>query len=183
MSTQVIFFHGAGSGAHAEDAELVASLRHELGDSYSVEYPKLPEDDEDDDAWLAAIGAAIETADSPVILVGHSVGGYCLLKYLSTNVMAAQVTAICVIAAPFPGADAAWTIDGFNLPDNFGERMPRGTPVFLYASEDDEVVPFAHRDLYAAELPGATVRTTTGGHQLGGDLRQVARDIRDLHRP
>lgn len=179
MSTQVIFFHGAGSGSYAEDAELVASLRHELGEGYSVEYPRLPEEDEDDDAWLAEIGSAIEEAQSPVILVGHSIGGYCLLKYLTTHPVTASIAAVCVIAAPFPGADAAWTIDGFDLPDGFGERMPRGTPVFLYASEDDEVVPFTHRDLYASAIPAALTRTTTGGHQLGGDLHEVARDIRE----
>ena len=177
-SSTVMFFHGAGSGAYDEDAELVASLRDELGDDYVVDYPRLPEDDEDDDHWLDAIGSAIEGGTSPLILVGHSIGGYCLLKYLTTHPVTASIAAVCVIAAPFPGAGAAWTIDGFDLPDGFGERMPRGTPVFLYASEDDEVVPFTHRDLYASAIPGAITRTTTGGHQLGGELSMMAADIR-----
>ena len=52
--------------------------------------------------------------------------------------------------------------------------------MLLYASEDDDTVPFAHRDLWAAAIPGSVVRTTTGGHQLGNDLRMVADDIRQL---
>jgi hypothetical protein len=52
--------------------------------------------------------------------------------------------------------------------------------VFLYASEDDDTVPFAHRDLYAKAIPGSKVRTASGGHQLGNDLRLVADDLRPL---
>ena len=60
--------------------------------------------------------------------------------------------------------------------------LPRGSrpPVFLYASEDDDTVPFAHRDLYAEAIPGSKVRTASGGHQLGNDLRLVADDLRPL---
>lgn len=178
MTVGVVFLQGAGAGAHEEDAPLAASLATHLGDGFSVDFPTMPENDADGARWHAMVAQAIGRAAAPVVLVGHSAGGYQLLTYLARDRILPPIAAICLIAAPFPGADPGWTFEGFDLPDNLADRMPMDAAVLLYASEDDEVVPFAHRDLYAAALPGAVVRTTTGGHQLGGDLRVVAEDIR-----
>ncbi len=180
MTVTVVFIQGAGSGAHDEDLLLARSLGEHLGPDYAVEFPRMPEEDSDDAAWLDAIGEALDGATAPLALVGHSVGGYCLVKYLTERPAPPPVGVLCVIAAPFPSADPFWTIDGFDLPPDVGERLPKDTRVLLYASEDDEVVPFAHRDLYAAAIPQAVTRTTSGGHQLGDDLRVVADDIRAL---
>lgn len=135
----------------------------------------MPDEGEPDEAtWGVAIGEAIEHAD---VVVGHSIGGYLLLWQLAVR-HPERITGICLIAAPFPGGDPDWTFEGFDLPAGFGERLT--APAYLYASEDDEIVPFAHRDLYAAAIPQAQVRTTSGGHQLGADLSAVAADIREI---
>ena len=168
----VVFLQGAGAGAHDEDAALARSLQQHLGDGFRVEFPTMPrEGDPDFDRWRPAIADAVEGAE---VLVGHSLGGYFLLKHLAeTPSPTARV--VCLIAAPFPGGDADWVFDGFELPDDFASALPDA--VFLYASEDDEIVPFAHRDLYASAIPGSVTRTATGGHQLGDDLSAVAADI------
>jgi predicted alpha/beta hydrolase family esterase len=177
----VVFIQGAGVGAHDEDALLAASLGRHLGDDFSVEYPRMPDEDEpDDERWHQAIGESIDRASGSVVLVGHSIGGYLLLTYLASTRIGIPVAAICIIAAPFPGGDPAWTFEGFGLPDHLADRLPNAAAVLLYAGEDDDIVPFAHRSLYAAAIPGATTRTTSGGHQLGEDLRMVADDIRRI---
>ncbi len=180
MNVHVVFFHGAGTGAYDEDAELASSLARHLGNDFSIDFPRLPENDPEDGPWLQAIDEAIARTSGPVVLVGHSVGGYLLLKYLAMNRIMTSIVAICVIAAPFPSGDPAWTFDGFDLPDDVDRLLPADAKVVLYASEDDKTVPFAHRDLYAAAIPRAITRTTSGGHQLGNDLRVVADDIRAL---
>ena len=180
MRAGVLVIQGAGAGAHAEDALLVSSLRHHLGPEFEVEYPWLPDEDEaDDDRWETAIADALETAPRPLVVVGHSAGGYPLLKALLTA-PPTGLRAICLLAVPFPGADPVWTFDGFDLPSGFGERLPQDARVFLYASPDDDTVPFAHRDHYASEIPRAVTRTLPGGHQFGNDLRVVADDIRSV---
>lgn len=179
FETDVVFIHGAGDGAYDADASLADSLAEELGQT--VHYPHMPEDDDGDDTeWIRAIDEEINKAASPVVVVGHSAGGYVLLKYLATGPVAATIAAVCIIAAPFPGGDPDWTFAGFALPADLAQRLPPSAQVFVYASEDDEVVPFAHRDLYAAAIPGAQTRTTHGGHQLTGGLDAVAADIRAL---
>ncbi|PRY68312.1 putative alpha/beta hydrolase family esterase [Glaciihabitans tibetensis] len=223
MTTHVVFLQGGGAGAHAADALLAESLGRHLGAGYIVDIPLMPNEDEpDDEIWLPEIGEAIARAGSrrgpadsdsggidsggiesagtdlvdaeSIVLVGHSLGGYLLLKYLSDNHLIAdhaserranhlpgrRIAAVCVIAAPFPGGDPAWTFDGFELPRNLGALLPAEAAVLLYASEDDAIVPFAHRDLYAAAIPQAITRTTFGGHQLANDLQVVAADIRSI---
>jgi predicted alpha/beta hydrolase family esterase len=161
----IVFIHGADG--YAEDRALAESLELKLG--RPVDYPRMP----DTDDWSPALAEALHVNPEPIV-VAHSAGGYQLLKYLAES--GAPVRSIHLIAVPFPGGDADWTFDGFDLPD-----LSRLTaPVFLYASEDDEVVPFAHRDLWAAAIPSSVTRTTTGGHQLDGDLWVVADDIRSL---
>jgi hypothetical protein len=181
VKTRVVFVQGGGAGAHQEDAQLVTSLERNLGNDFSVDFPRMPHEDEPDyERWCPVIGQSLARGTGPVVLVGHSVGGYLLIKYLVSGRATSPIVAVCIIAAPFPSGDPAWSIDGFELPRDFAEHLPRETPVLLYASEDDEIVPFAHRDLYAAAIPHAITRLTSGGHQLAGDLRMVADDIRRI---
>jgi hypothetical protein len=43
--TDVLFVQGAGPGVHADgDIHLVESLRRELGSSYDVRYPQMPDE-------------------------------------------------------------------------------------------------------------------------------------------
>jgi predicted alpha/beta hydrolase family esterase len=179
--TSIVFIQGGGAGAREADAKLARRLGRELGDDFSVDFPTVPDEDNPDyDRWRPAIAAAITRATPPVVVVGHSLGGYFLVRYLSSERIETSVAAVCIIAAPFPSGDPAWVFEGFELPDRFGERLPTDAAVLLYASEDDETIPFAHRDLYAAAIPGAVKRTTSGGHQLGNDLAMVADDIRRI---
>ena len=179
--TSIVFIQGGGDGAYDADARLARSLQLELGDDFSVDFPRMPEEDDPDYyRWRPAIGDVIARATAPVVAVGHSLGGYFLIRYLATERIEVQIAAVCIIAAPFPSGDPAWIFEGFELPDRFGERLPTDASVLLYASEDDETIPFAHRDLYAAAIPDAVKRTTVGGHQLGNDLAMVADDIRRI---
>jgi predicted alpha/beta hydrolase family esterase len=51
--TDVLFVQGAGPGVHADgDIHLVESLRRELGSSYDVRYPQMPDEaDPRMEAW------------------------------------------------------------------------------------------------------------------------------------
>jgi predicted alpha/beta hydrolase family esterase len=179
MTKDVLFIHGAGDGAYEDDARLVASLQSALGAAYAVHYPKMPLEDSAAYAdWTARIAAAMATLDDAVIVVGHSVGGSVLVKYLSEAQLDTPIGGLYVIAAPFWGADAFWSWEDARVPDDVGAKLARIPRIVLYHSRDDEVVPFAHLALYAARLPQATLREVDGrGHQWGSNLADVAEDI------
>lgn len=181
MKQQVLFIQGAGKGAHQEDGELVKSLRGELGDGYSVHYPKIPGDgDTGYDDFKDRIARELDGMDGRVILVAHSVGSSVLLKYLSEEKVKTPVDGIFLIAAPFVG-EGGWGLDDGALREGFAAKLPKDVPIFFYHSRDDEVVPFEHLALYAKKLHDATIRKLDGrGHQLGNDLSEVAEDIMSL---
>jgi hypothetical protein len=185
VTTGVVFIQGGGAGAHQEDAQLARSLERNLGDDFSVDFPRMPPEDEPDYArWRPVIGRAIARATGPVVLVGHSVGGYLLIKYLVSEGATSPIPAVCIIAAPFPGGNPAWSFDGFELPDDFAERLPRDAPVLRYTSEDDEIVPFcAPRSLRRSNPPrdhaldigmaSARRRSASGRRRHSQDRRRV----------
>jgi predicted alpha/beta hydrolase family esterase len=184
MRSGVLFVHGGGEGAYEEDRKLAASLQHALGTGYDVLSPKMPEEDRPVyQAWKERIANELVTLEGEVILVGHSLGGSVLLKYLSEEEVEKPVAGLFLIATPYWGVED-WEVDEYALREDFASKIARGMPVFLYHSRDDEVVTFAHAALYAEKLPRATVREFYGrGHQFGDDLSVVARDIKMHSRP
>jgi uncharacterized protein len=180
VTKDVLFIHGAGEGAFEEDRLLVASLQRALGLAYEVHYPKMPEEDSATYAdWKAPIQRGLATLDDDVILVGHSVGGSVLVKYLSEEQLDTPITALFLLAAPYWSADEFWRWDEVRLREDVAATLASIPRIFVYHSRDDETVPFAHLTLYAAKLPQATIRELDGrGHQFGNDLAEVAEDIR-----
>jgi len=178
MKQHVLFIQGGGCGAHEEDAVLSASLQQALGDNYAVRYPQMPnEADPEMAAWMAKIANELATLDGEIFLLGHSMGGAALLKYLSEQPVDRPIAGLFLLAAP-SWDEHDWNFDDLKLPHDMAKRLSRIPRIFLYHSRDDEIVPFAHLALHAARLPQATLRVSDGrGHQFGNDLADVAQDI------
>lgn len=179
MTKLVLFIQGGGEGAHKEDAPLAASLQKALGTEYDVRFPRMPgESNPEMQTWKAKIARELAALDGEVILVGHSVGGAALLKYLSEAKAEKVIAGLFLIAAP-SWDEENWNFDDLRLPRDLAAKVSRIPRIFLYHNRDDEIVPFRHLELHAARLPRAVVREGEhGGHQFGNDLANVAGDIR-----
>jgi predicted alpha/beta hydrolase family esterase len=177
MKRRVLFIHGGGEGAYEEDRKLAASLQDALGAAYDVRFPQMPDEDRPVyRAWKGRIAKELDALEGEVILVGHSLGGSILLKYLSEEVEK-PIAGLFLVSTPYWGVDD-WEVGEYALREDFASMIPKEIAVFLYHSRDDEVVPFAHAGLYAQKLPRTTVREFDGrGHQFGDDLSEGAQDI------
>jgi predicted alpha/beta hydrolase family esterase len=175
----VLFIQGGGEGAHNEDALLATSLQKALGAEYDVRYPQMPGESEPAmQTWKAQIAKELEALDGKVILVGHSVGGSTLLRYLSEERVEKPIAGLFLLAAP-SWDEVNWNFDDLQLPPDLAAKLSRIPRVFLYHNRDDEIAPFRHLALHAARLPSAVVREgDNGGHQFGNDLANIASDIR-----
>lgn len=179
MRIPVLFIQGGAEGAHSEDAFLAASLQRALGAEYDVRYPQMPGESEPDmQTWKAQIAKEVAALDGKIILVGHSLGGSALLRYLSEEKVEKPIAGLFLLAAP-SWDEENWNFDDLRLPGDLAVKLSRIPQVFLFHNRDDEIIPFSHLALHAARLPRAVVRESDkGGHQFGGDLANVASDIR-----
>jgi predicted alpha/beta hydrolase family esterase len=176
---QVLFVQGGGAGTHDKwDADLVDSLRRELGDECEVRYPRMPDEgDPTYTGWSVAIRRELAALDDGAVVVGHSVGGTLLLQVLREQPPERELGMIVLVAAPFVGA-GGWPGDEFELPSDLGARLPPGVPVQVFHGLADQTAPPSHADLYAHAIPRACVHRLPGrDHQLNADLREVARTI------
>ena len=181
MKRQVLFIHGGGQGAYEADKELAANLRDELGAAYHVRCPEMPDEESPEyEAWKEKIEQELATLDGEVILVGHSLGALILTKYVSEEGVEKPVAGLFLVATPYVGT-GGWEFEEDALREDFAAERLLRLPVFLYHSDDDEVVPFAHLALYEAKLPNATIHELEGrGHQVNNDLSEVAHYIKSL---
>lgn len=99
MKKQVLFIHSAGpQGIDQGSCDLIADLKEQLGEVYHVSSPAMP--DPDYALWKAQIANEIEALDEEVLLIGHSLGGSVLLKFLSEEGCRRTVSGLFLIAAP-----------------------------------------------------------------------------------
>lgn len=158
-------------------------LREELGETHEVYMPAMPNSKNAKYAewkiWFERHHAFLR---DDVILIGHSLGGYFLAKYLSEEKMPVIVRALYLLAAPFEpddfgGEDGGdFVFDPANLP-RLAEHVGR---VFILHSTDDPVVPYAHAEKYKAALPKAELVTFTDkNHFILEEFPELIAHIRE----
>ena len=174
----VLFIHGAGEQNEGGGA-LPRALRAGLGADVRLAAPIMPNPGAPDAAaWQAALGEHLGGQQLPLVLVGHSLGGSLILKYLADHAKPAGLAGVVSIAAPFWGVPE-WELSNGQLPPGFEARLSELPRVVLYHSRDDDEVPVSHLDRYAEALPQAVVRKVDGrGHMFDdGNVADIVGDI------
>jgi len=178
--TSVLFVQGAGDMHAPEGSGVLADyLQRELGSGFQVVAPEMPDASSDPnyDRWAAEIAAQLKRLDGPVLLVGHSLGGSVLLKYLASTSPRAAVSGLFLVSVPWWGPEG-WAYDDYAVANGFASGLPN-VPIFLYNSRDDPIVPYDHQQLYLDRIPGATARTIEGSeHSFVNGLPELISDIR-----
>jgi predicted alpha/beta hydrolase family esterase len=173
----VLFVHSAGPQSQSEGSgRLVAALQSGLPEDFQLRAPIMPEpDDPDAAAWDQAFSEHVGKAASPLILVGHSLGGSTILKHLAEQGSPSGLRSVICIATPFWGED----MESWMLPSGFAKRLSSVPRLIFYHSKDDGEVPFTHVERYANALPHALVRRVNGrGHLFdSGDVDDIVADI------
>lgn len=182
MKRQLLFVQGGGAWVHDEwDNKLVESLTRELGPSYEIRYPRMPNEDEPSyAAWRDVLQKEFASLNDGAIVVGHSIGGTILINVLAEHSPERQLGAIFLIAAPFVG-DGGWQPDDWQPQRAIGRKIPDGVPIYVYHGLADDTAPPSHADLYAHAIPQADVYRLPGrDHQLNNDLREIAEVIKAM---
>jgi uncharacterized protein len=160
-----------------------AALSKDLGEDYQVFRPMMPLPTfaryEEWKVWFEKMHSFLRDG---VILVGHSLGGIFLARYLGENKMPIKIKALFLIAPYFaarksdPNQNSGWTIGSL---DGIPAQVKN---VFIYQSEDDMTVPIAHAHEYAARIPASKlVLFKDKGHFRLDRFPELVKAIRDLN--
>jgi len=158
------------------------TLGGELGSEYEVITPTMPNKMNAQYAeWKIWFEKFIPHLEPEIMLLGHSLGGTFLAKYLSEDCFPKTIRATFLIAPAFDAVDADYSMGDFIVPESFDLFAKQGGRIFLYGSTDDPVVPPADLGKFSAKLPEATVRRFTDrGHFNQESFPELVEDIRDL---
>jgi predicted alpha/beta hydrolase family esterase len=105
--------------------------------------------------WQIWFERHIPFFEDDVVLIGHSLGGVFLAKYLAENDLPKRVAKTFLVAAPYETESEEYHLDTFVLPESRWRFAGQGGEILLFHSKDDAVVPYPDAERYARALPKA----------------------------
>lgn len=152
-----------------------------LGENYQVLSPQMPNSQNARYVeWKIWFDKLIKLVNNDVILVGHSLGGIFLAKYLSENVCPKKVKATLLVAAPFNTANQHPLVD-FNIVNDLEIMATQGGKLVIFHSSDDFVVSYDNAVSYKNALPNAELITFTDrNHFLQPEFPELIAKIKSL---
>lgn len=152
-----------------------SNLQQSLGDDFEIILPQMPcANNAKYVEWKIWLEKFLPFLKNDIILIGHSLGGGFLAKYLAENDFPKKIEALFLISAPFAEGDM--------VPPESLEKIERQAgKIFLYHSKDDPVVPFADVEKYAAKLPSAEkVIFEDKGHFIDEEFPELVEKLKSL---
>lgn len=129
-------------------------LQEDLGDGFQVLAPRMPNGTNANyDEWAIWFGRITEVINDNVILVGHSLGGIFLAKYLSEHDFPKKIRATLLIAAPYED-ESNEDLASFKITGSLERFADQGGDIIFYHGTND-IVPMSELELYKKSVPNA----------------------------
>lgn len=134
-------------------------LSEALGESYEVTIPRMPlQDNAQYLDWKIHFEKYLALVSENFILIGISLGGTFLAKYLSENVLKLKALSVLLVCPPYDDTlNHEDLVGGFTLSEDLHLLQDNTRNLRLFFSEDDDVVPADHARKYAQKLPLANI--------------------------
>lgn len=132
------------------------SLQEKMGKEFEVIVPRMPNKlNAKYEEWKIWFEKLLPLLNKEIILVGHSLGGTFLAKYLSENNVSPKIRSVFLVAPPYDAQDSDYTLGDFDLPDSLDMFANQTDTIVIYHSKDDTVAPFVDLEKYIKALPNA----------------------------
>lgn len=157
------------------------TLQEKLGTDYQVLLPSMPnKTNARYDEWKLWFDRIAEIAEDDCIVIGHSLGGIFLVKYLSENKFPKKIAATIIIAAPFNDEEGEELTD-FKIDSIADEFSKHAGKVIFFYGFDDPVVPAHEADKYRNKLSNAEFyQLSAPDHFVRTDFPELVSGIRRI---
>jgi len=196
--TQVFFIHGGETFKNQKDylhylktrkisLERKARwsavyLRKNLGRNFEIIKPRMPlQDNAKYSDWKINFERYIPYLKNNVILIGNSLGGIFLAKYLSEHKFPKKILSTYLVCPPFDGSlSDEDLVGGFKLKSDLSLLEKNSKNLYLMFSKDDTVVPVAHAEKYRNKLKNAKIiiYKSKNGHFRISKFPEIVRMIK-----
>lgn len=129
-------------------------LKNKLGNNFEIIKPRMPlADNAKYEDWKIHFERHFPCLKNNIILIGGSLGGIFLAKYLSEHKFPRKILSTYLICPPF---DNTLTdedlVGGFKLKSDLSLLEKNSKNIYLMFSRDDDVVPITHAEKYRKKL-------------------------------
>lgn len=158
------------------------SLQEKLGNTFEVITPEMPSKRNAKYLeWKIWFEKLFPFLNDGVILIGGSLGGIFLTKYLSENIFPKRIRGIFIVAAPFGDSKPKYALADFSLLNNLEKLNKLAEKISFYHSKDDPVVPFIEMEKYRKALPKARYTVFENREHFGQEeFPEIVEDIKNL---
>ncbi len=158
-------------------------LEKSLGKNFEIITPRMPlQDNAKYRDWKIFFERYLPLLKNDFILIGSSLGGVFLAKYLSENKLKKKAVATYLVCPPFDnsllGEDL---VGGFKLKSDLSLLEENSKNTHLFFSEDDDVVPVSHAEKYKKKLKNANIVIfkSKNGHFNISTFPEIVKIIKD----
>ncbi len=156
-------------------------LEDQTKGKYRFIRPKMPcKENAKYEEWKIVFEKYLPYIDERSILVGSSLGGIFLAKYLSENKLQIPVHAVYFVAPPFDNSlTGVELVGGFELGEHLELIKENAKHIEFFFSKDDSVVPVDHAKKYQEKLPKIPMHILEGknGHFIVEEFPELVKSI------
>lgn len=158
-------------------------LTDKLGRGFRIVRPMMPlKDNARYEDWKVYFERHLPLLNKNYILIGLSLGGIFLSKYLSENKLKTKAKSVYMIAPPFDNTVFSEDlVGGFKLKSDLSLINKNAEKVVLMFSKNDDSIPVSHAEKYRKKLPEADIRIykDKNGHFQIKTFPEIIRMLRD----
>ncbi len=158
-------------------------LKKKLGNTFDIIKPRMPlSDNAKYEEWKIYFERFFPYFQNNIILIGNSLGGIFLAKYLSESKFPKKILSTYLICPPYdnslPGEDL---VGGFKLKPDLSLLEKNTKNLYLMFSADDETVPLAHAEKYKKKLKKANfiIYKSKNGHFKISEFPEIVKMIKE----
>lgn len=160
-------------------------LDEKLSKKFDIIRPRMPlQENAKYDEWKIYFERFFPYFKDGVILIGNSLGGMFLAKYLSENKFPKKILATFLVCTPYdntiyPGDKIT---NRFKLKSDLSRLEKSTKNLFFMFSKDDDVVPVAHAEKFRKKLSNAKIiiYKSKNGHFKIARFPEIVKIIREL---